>query len=115
MDDSSPFVIVFRSGSWFEAYMAASALDGHEIDSLIVNDEICRIDPSVAWVVGGAKVLVAREDEASALDVMRLVYQGNAPYVGSFLVVCVAALGVLALLLVPWLWWKNRTTAPESQ
>jgi len=52
--------------------MAANALDGHEIDSIIVNDEFCRFRPDAAWIIGGAKVLVNKADEDAALDVIGL-------------------------------------------
>ena len=84
---TADFVTVFRSGNWFEAYMAANALEGHEIESIIVNDDICRFRPDAAWIVGGAKVLVSRADEEAALDVMGLVHAGDPPYVGSFIIV----------------------------
>ena len=94
--------------------MAANALEGHEIESIIVNDDICRFRPDAAWIVGGAKVLVSRADEDAALDVIRLAYTGDPPYVGSFIIVGIQALGFLALLLIPWLLWRNRRSTPEA-
>jgi hypothetical protein len=73
------FVTVFRSGNWFEAYMAANALEGHEIESIIVNDDICRFRPDAAWIVGGAKVLVNRADEEAASDVIGLIHPHDLP------------------------------------
>ena len=111
---SSEFVTVFRSGNWFEVHMAANALDGHEIESIIVNDDICRFRPDAAWIVGGAKVLVNKADEDAALDVISLVYTGDPPYVGSFIIVGIQALGFVALLLIPWLLWRSRRSTPEA-
>jgi hypothetical protein len=93
--------------------MAANALDGHEIESIIVNDEFCRFRPDAAWVIGGAKVLVNKADEDTALDVMGLVYTGDPPYVGSFIIVVIGDLGVIALLLLPWLLWRRRKSTPD--
>jgi hypothetical protein len=95
--------------------MAANALEGHEIESIIVNDDMCRFRPDAAWIIGGAKVLVSIADEESALDVMGLVHTGNPPYVGSFAIVGIQALGFLAVLLIPWLFWRNRGSTPEPR
>jgi hypothetical protein len=81
--------------------MAANALEGHEIESIIVNDDMCRFRPDAAWIIGGAKVLVSRADDEAALDVMGLVHTGSPPYVGSFAIVGIQALGFLAVLLIP--------------
>lgn len=114
VNHNSEFVIVFRSGNWLDAYMAMNALAGHEIESIIVNEEICRYLAGAAWIVGGAKVLVSRADEEAALDVMSLVYPGSPPYVGSFTIVGVHDLGLVALLLTPWLLWRKRRSTPET-
>jgi len=37
--------------------MAANALDGHEIESIIVNDEFCRFRPDAAWIIGERRCL----------------------------------------------------------
>jgi len=93
--------------------MAANALDGHEIESITVNDEFCRFRPDAAWIIGGAKVLVNKADEDAALDVIGSVYTGDPPYVGSFIIVGIQALGFLAVLLIRWLSWRKRKSTPD--
>lgn len=94
--------------------MAANALEGHEIESIIVNDEICRFQPNAAWVVGGVKLLVKRADEEVALDLIGLVHAGDPPYVGSFMIVVIGDLAIIALLLLPWLLWQRRRFTPDT-
>jgi len=78
-----------------------------------VNDEFCRFRPDAAWIIGGAKVLVNKADEDAALDVIGLVYTGDPPYVGSFIIVVIGDLGFIALLLLPWLLWRRSRSTPD--
>jgi MYXO-CTERM domain-containing protein len=91
--------------------MVACALDGHEIASLIIDDNICRILPNVAYLIGGAKVVVDERDQEQALDVIHLVFPGEPPYGGSFITVGIAGAGFFAVLLaLPWLLRRRRDT-----
>ena len=102
------FAIVFVSGNYSEAYMVASALDGHEIDAVVIDDEFCRIFPGAAFIVGGAKVLVEKGNKELAESVIALVYSGGPPYAGSFINVGVGGSDVGVFLAIPWLLRRNR-------
>ena len=88
--------------------MVASALEGHGIPPLLLDDNICRILPNCAYLVGGAKVVVEERYQQDAQDVIGLVYPGNPPFAGSFVVVASGAVLFSMLLLLPWLLWKRR-------
>jgi hypothetical protein len=49
--------------------MVACALEGHGIPALLLDDNICRIVPGAAYLVGGAKVVVDERNEEQALEV----------------------------------------------
>jgi hypothetical protein len=113
---ASAFVTVFVSGNWVECDMLACALDGYEIESLIIDDNVCRILPNVAYLIGGAKVVVDERDREQALDVIRLVFPGEPPYAGSFITVGIAGSGFFAVVLaLPWLLRRRRDARASGE
>ena len=113
VNGTSPLAVVFVSGNWVESGMVACALDGHDIPALILDDNICRILPTVAFIVGGAKVIVQAENAEEALAVIGLVFPGGPPYAGSFATVGIGGLGFPALLLVPLMWRRRPRIADD--
>ena len=106
--------MVIVSGNWVEAEMVACALEGHGIPVLILDDNICRILPTTAFIVGGVKVLVDGQDAEHALAIIGPVFGGNPPYAGNFVTVGIGGLGILALLLAPILWLGRRRISDEQ-
>lgn len=106
------FIVVFVSGNWVEAEIVACALEGHEIPTLTTDDNVCRILPQAALIVGGVKVIVRFEDLSGAADVLQLAYSGGPPFVGGFLTIPLS----LTAALITWLrgLWR-RTRSLESQ
>jgi len=86
--------------------MVACALEGHDIPALLLDDNICRIVPSAAYIVGGAKVLVDERNEEQALDVISLASSAGPPYAGTFSVVAFA--GGLFFAFLIWLVFQVR-------
>jgi hypothetical protein len=78
-------VTVFASGNWVEADMVACALEGHQIPTLILDDNVCRILPEAVLLIGGIKVIVRVEDLSDAADLLQLRYKGGPPFIGGFL------------------------------
>jgi hypothetical protein len=103
-------IVVFASGNYMEAELVACALDGHEIESFVFDDNVCRIFPQAALVVGGAKVIVNLRDAEGATDVLRLVFGGEPPFAGHFLTV---PLSKPAAILAMFRMWRRRKTAKE--
>jgi len=97
-NEISPLSVVFVTGNWVEAHMIACALDGHDIPSLVLDDNICRLVWSVTLLVGGIKVVVDQADAESALDVIGLGFSRNPPYVGGWAPFSMEAV-LLALVL----------------
>ncbi len=87
--------------------MVACALEGHEIPTLLVDDNVCRIYPQAALVVGGVKVIVRSEDVSGAIDVLQPAYGGDAPFVGGFLTIPLS----LPAALITWFRgaWENAS------
>ena len=77
--------LVFASGSWVEAEMVACMLEGHQIPTLLIDDNVCRIMPQASLIVGGVKVIVRFEDLNGATDLLQPAYGGDPPFIGGFL------------------------------
>ena len=75
--------------------MVACALELHDIPALIVDGIMGRIYPQVALMGCGVKVIVLFEDLDAATDVLRLGYDGDAPFVSGFMTIPLSPLAAL--------------------
>lgn len=91
--------MILVSAGWIEALMVASALEGYEIPAFVIDDNICRLNPLIAYMGGGAKVIVRLQDVEAARDVLQPCFSGDPPYVGSFLAIPLSLLALLATVL----------------
>jgi hypothetical protein len=98
----SELVMVFVSGNWIEADGVACALRGHEIPAFVIDDNMCRIYPPAAFIVGGAKVIIPVRDLEGATDVLRLAFNGDPPFVGELLTVPMSLLAAFFIMLQRW-------------
>jgi hypothetical protein len=103
-------VAVFASGNWVEADRVACALEGHQIPTLILDDNVCRILPEAALLIGGIKVIVRVEDLNDAADILQLGYKGEPPFTGGFLTMPLS----LPAALVAWLRGLWRTGSGQD-
>ncbi len=95
-------VVVFASGNWMEAEMVACALEGHEIPVFVIDDNVSRIEPRLAVMAGGVKVIVRLEDLEGARDVLQLAFSGDPPFVRGFETVPLSLAAALAMVLKRW-------------
>jgi putative signal transducing protein len=70
-DDSDDLVVVHTFNSRPEADLAKSALDAAGIESMVLGDDAGGTQPGF-WESEGVKVLVNRENEAAAREVLEL-------------------------------------------
>jgi hypothetical protein len=103
-------VVVFASGNYLEAQLVVCALEGHEIGALVLDDNICRLNPKFALIVGGAKVLVDLHDLKCATDVLKLVFNGEPPFAGRFFTI---PLSLAAAIITMFRMWRKRKPAAE--
>ena len=68
-DAGSP-VVVFTSGNYMEAHFVASLLNSYELPALVIDDNICRVNVIFSFIVGGAKVVVGRENAELAMEAL---------------------------------------------
>ena len=54
-----------------EAVIAKGALESAGINALIQADSVGRMRPHVAWSTGGFKMLVRKDDEADAREILK--------------------------------------------
>jgi|SRR5580658_6309579 hypothetical protein len=98
----SELLMVFLSDNWVEADTVACALRGHEIPAFVIDDNVSRIYPPVAFIGGGAKVIIPVRDLEGATDVLRLVFNGDPPFVGEILTVPMSVLAAFFIKLQRW-------------
>ena len=92
--------VVFVSDNWIEATMVACALEGHDIPSITLDDNVGRIFPQAALVIGGVKVLVPFDDLEDASEVLEAVYKQPLPVIGGTLTVPLSILAALGQWLL---------------
>jgi len=76
--------------------MVACALEGHGIPVFLADDNVCRIYPQAALIVGGVKVLISPEDLEDAVEVLRIANTGSTPFIGGTLTVPLSLLAAIA-------------------
>jgi hypothetical protein len=103
---------VFISGNWVETDLVACALEGHGIPTLILDDNVCRILPEAALLVGGIKVIVRCEDLNDAAIILQLTYKGEPPFIGGVLTMPLS----LPAALIAWLrgLWRTRSWRDDN-
>jgi len=84
LSPETELVVVFSSGNWVEADMVVCALEGYEIPALVIDDNVCRINPQAALLVGGVKVIVRSDDVEGAAEVLQAAYGAGPPFTGGF-------------------------------
>ncbi len=102
-------VVVFASGNYMDAVMVSCALNGHEVDSFVVDDNICRLYPQAALAVGGTKVMIEFEDLERASEVLELVFGVQRPFVGQFCTIPLSTPAAVISMLKSW--FRRRPAA----
>jgi hypothetical protein len=80
--------------------MVACALEGHDIPSITLDDNVGRIFPQAALVIGGVKVLVPFDDLEDASEVLKAVYKQTLPVIGGTLTVPLSILAAFGQWLL---------------
>jgi len=60
----------------FEAFVLSSVLEASEIECLLPDESLLGARPELALALGGARVLVRREDLERAAEALRVVADG---------------------------------------
>ena len=82
-----------------DAEIVVSALQGHGISAFVLDDNVCRIYPQAALLIGGAKVIVRFEELEDAMDVLGLAFEGEPPFSGAFLAAPLSLLAAVATMI----------------
>ncbi len=53
-----------------EAHFVASLLNSYNLPAFVIDDNICRVNVILSFIVGGAKVVVGRENAEFALEAL---------------------------------------------
>ena len=53
------------------AYLARSVLANHEIEAFVFDENIVQLDWFYSWIVGGVRLVVAPEDQAEAVRILK--------------------------------------------
>jgi hypothetical protein len=111
------FVRIFTSANWVEIEIAVSVLCSAEINVIVLDENLCRLNPALAIVLDGIKLLVPTEDVTDASAMLRetLGVHGSPPFSGAisifplirsmiatvafFWICCIAGLAVGAIVL----------------
>jgi hypothetical protein len=90
--------------------MVACVLEGHGIEVFLADDNVCRILPQAALIIGGVKVLVSPEDLEDAVEVLKLACAGSAPFIGGTLTVPLSLFAIIAAWLL-----RGRGKKPDEK
>ena len=88
-----------------DAQIIVSVLQGSEVPAFVFDDNICRLYPQAALLVGGVKVLVSTHDAERAAEVLQGVDDAESPLTGQILPV---PLSVPAAIITMFRSWLNR-------
>ena len=102
---------MFSSGNYVEARFVACALEGHDIRAFVVDDNICRMCPMAALLVGGTKIIIGIDDFESANIILHYAFGTDSPIVGCLLSV---PLSEIALLVTIFRNWRARKRDPKG-
>ena len=94
--------------------MVACALEGHGIETLVLDEEYCRLNPQVAFVLGGVKILAEVEQWEDAVAIVGQVYTGTLPFIGSFIATGIAGDPILGLPFGFLLKARRASNAPRE-